>query len=87
MYLLGNIGTSGYGYSIRKESLDLLAPNIKIDDYLKSNDKNLTEDEAFIKEIYDFYKQKDKYYKDSIYKDKYTHLKIFRTNSFCYFQN
>lgn len=70
-----SIGTSGYGYSIKKESLDLLAPNIKIDNYLNNNDKELTKDELFIKEIYAVFKQENKGYKDSIYKNEYIEFK------------
>ena len=70
-----SIGTGGYGYSIRKESIDLLAKDIDIDKYLKDSNKELTGDELFIKELYDFYKVGNKKYEDSIYKNEYIEFK------------
>lgn len=64
-------GTRGYGYLIKQETKELLLPSIDIDKYLTKEPKELNEGERFIKEIYDFYKQGDKGYEDSIYKNEF----------------
>lgn len=62
-----SIGTNGYGYSIRKENIEALAPNIDIDELIKMRGTDLSTDEKFIKEIYEHYKFKKDDFNDAIY--------------------
>ena len=62
-----SIGTNGYGYSIRKENIEALAPNIDIDELIKKRGTDLSTDEKFIKEIYEHYKFKKDDFNDAIY--------------------
>lgn len=62
-----SIGTNGYGYSIRKENIDALAPNIDIDELIKKRGTDLSTDEKFIKEIYEHYKSEKDNFNDAIY--------------------
>ena len=62
-----SIGTNGYGYSISKENIEALAPNIDIDKLIKKHGTDLSTDEKFIKEIYEHYKFKKDAFNDAIY--------------------
>ena len=62
-----SIGTNGYGYSISKENIEALAPNIDIDKLIKKHGTDLSTDEKFIKEIYEHYKFKKDAFNDTIY--------------------
>lgn len=62
-----SIGTNGYGYSIRKENIEALAPNIDIDELIKKRGTDLSTDEKFIKKIYEHYKFKKDDFNDAIY--------------------
>ena len=62
-----SIGTNGYGYSIRKENIEALAPNIDIDELIKKHGTELSTDEKFIKEIYEHYKSEKDDFNDTIY--------------------
>lgn len=62
-----SIGTNGYGYSIKKENIEALAPNIDIDKLIKKHGTDLSTDEKFIKEIYEHYKFKKDAFNDAIY--------------------
>ncbi len=62
-----SIGTNGYGYSIRKENIEALAPNIDIDELIKKRGTDLSTDDKFIKEIYEHYKFKKDDFNDAIY--------------------
>lgn len=64
--------TRGYGYTITKESINLLIPEIDIEKLLTK--KNLTEKEKFIKTIYkESVNQKDEF-KKGIYLEEYIEL-------------
>lgn len=62
-----SIGTNGYGYSIRKENIEALAPNIDIDELIKKRGTDLSTDEEFIKEVYELYKSEKDDFNDAIY--------------------
>ena len=53
-----SIGSGGYGYSISKENIDALVPNIDLDKLIKKHGDNLSKDEEFIKKVYNHYKFK-----------------------------
>ena len=70
-----SVGTNGYGYSIKKSNIDVLGPNLDIDKLIINHKRKLTEDELFIKKLYEMSKMGETLMEDEIFDSEYKDIK------------
>ena len=71
-----SIGTNGYGYHIKKHNVDTLGPNVDIRKLVDLYDRELTDDQEFLLNIYNLYANhsENNYRDDEIYEKDYRNI-------------
>lgn len=71
-----SVGTNGYGYYIKQDTVDALGPNIGIQKLIDLYDDELTDDQKFLLNIYNLYihHSDKKYHDDEIYEKEYRNI-------------
>ena len=71
-----SVGTNGYGYYIKQDTVDALGPNIDIQKLIDLYDDELTDDQKFLLNLYNLYiNHSDKnYHDDEIYEKEYRNI-------------
>lgn len=66
-----SVGSNGYGYHINKANINALCPDLEIAKLIEKHKQKLTNDEEFLKKIYELYKTDENDMHNEIYLDKY----------------
>lgn len=71
-----SIGTNGFGYHIKKHNVDTLGPNVDIRKFVDLYDRELTDDQEFLLNIYNLYANhsENNYRDDEIYEKDYRNI-------------